>query len=231
MSVHGDSLSKCSDRQFTRFLCDASIASEGGKEELPPHGYGAFHQQYLLDGKIFCVGVIDILPACVSSVYLFYDPDYAFLSPGTLSSLYEIAFIKKLSRQSTELCHYYMGFYIHTCPKMRYKAQYSSSFLLCPESYEWLPVKECLAKLDKAKYSRLSGPAAADADMPRPHQLDETLVLYERRPIPFGRYKQLKQLRYSDAEEAESDCKEVHDYARLVGMTLASNMLLYRSSS
>jgi hypothetical protein len=25
-------------------------------------GYGAFHQQYLIDGKIVCVGVFDVLP-------------------------------------------------------------------------------------------------------------------------------------------------------------------------
>jgi hypothetical protein len=27
-----------------------------------------------------------------------------------------------------------MGFYIHTCPKMRYKSEYRPSELLCPES-------------------------------------------------------------------------------------------------
>ena len=36
--------------------------------------YGAYHRQYLLNGKIIAVGVIDILPSCVSSVYLYYDP-------------------------------------------------------------------------------------------------------------------------------------------------------------
>lgn len=51
------------------------------------HGYGSFHQQYILDGKIIAVGVVDILPFCLSSVYLYYDPDYAFLSLGTYSAL------------------------------------------------------------------------------------------------------------------------------------------------
>jgi len=50
-------------------------------------GYGSFHQQYILDGKIICVGVIDILPSLVSSKYLYYDPDYSFLSIGTYSAL------------------------------------------------------------------------------------------------------------------------------------------------
>jgi len=50
-------------------------------------GYGSFHQQYWLDDKLIAVGVIDILPGCVSSVYFFYDPDYSFLSLGTYGSL------------------------------------------------------------------------------------------------------------------------------------------------
>lgn len=50
-------------------------------------GYGSFHQQYILDGKIICVGVIDILPSLVSSKYLYYDPEYDFLSLGTYSAL------------------------------------------------------------------------------------------------------------------------------------------------
>ena len=50
-------------------------------------GCGSFHQQYWLDGKLIGVGVIDILPRCLSSVYFFYDPDYHFLSLGTYASL------------------------------------------------------------------------------------------------------------------------------------------------
>ncbi len=63
-----------------RFLCDASLPKEprscGGDLSVPEGGrsMGGFHQQYLLDGKIFCVGVVDLLPNCLSSVYLFYDP-------------------------------------------------------------------------------------------------------------------------------------------------------------
>lgn len=51
------------------------------------YDYGAYHQWYLLDGKLIAVGVIDILPGCISSKYLFYDPDYNFLSMGTYTAL------------------------------------------------------------------------------------------------------------------------------------------------
>lgn len=30
-----------------------------------------------------------------------------------------------------------MGFYIHSCPKMRYKGKLTGSYLLCPEAYTW----------------------------------------------------------------------------------------------
>lgn len=55
-------------------------------------GYGSFHQQYWLDDKLIAVGVIDILPGSVSSVYFFYDPDYNFLSLGTYGSLRWVLF-------------------------------------------------------------------------------------------------------------------------------------------
>lgn len=44
-------------------------------------------KQYWIDGKLLAVGVIDILPTCLSSVYFFYDPDYSHLSLGTYGSL------------------------------------------------------------------------------------------------------------------------------------------------
>lgn len=51
---------------------------------------------------------------------------------------------------------YYMGFYIHTCPKMSYKGSYAPSFLLCPERLCWVPLELCRPVLDARKYARLS---------------------------------------------------------------------------
>ena len=100
------------------------------------------------------VGVIDILPACVSSVYFYYDPEFSFLSLGVYSALSEINLANKLRESSSELKYYYLGFYIHSCPKMRYKAQYRPSELLDPVSYKWVPLEECTPLLDATKYSR-----------------------------------------------------------------------------
>lgn len=67
---------------FSLYLSQVENSPDG-----PEVGYGSFHQQYWLDGQIVAVGVIDILPTCVSSVYLYYHPDFASLSLGSYSAL------------------------------------------------------------------------------------------------------------------------------------------------
>jgi arginine-tRNA-protein transferase len=54
---------------------------------------------------------------------------------------------------SPDMKYYYMGFYIHTCAKMRYKAKFRPSYLLCPLRYTWHAVERCIQKLDNEKYS------------------------------------------------------------------------------
>ena len=50
---------------------------------------------------MIAVGVMDILPYCVSSVYFYYDPDYSFLSPGVYSAL---RYANSMSPHSTNFC-------------------------------------------------------------------------------------------------------------------------------
>ncbi|XP_022424269.1 arginyl-tRNA--protein transferase 1 isoform X2 [Delphinapterus leucas] len=199
---------------------------ECGKTEAenPPYGpdcgYGSFHQQYWLDGKIIAVGVIDVLPYCVSSVYLYYDPDYSFLSLGVYSALREIAFTRQLHEKTPQLSYYYMGFYIHSCPKMKYKGQYRPSDLLCPETYVWVPIEQCLPSLENSKYCRFNqDPEAVDED--RSKEPDRLQVFYKKAIMPYGVYK--KQQRDPSEEAA------VLQYASLVGQTCSERMLLFRN--
>ncbi|XP_074015325.1 arginyl-tRNA--protein transferase 1 isoform X9 [Numenius arquata] len=186
----------------------------------PECGYGSFHQQYWLDGKIIAVGVIDILPYCVSSVYLYYDPDYSFLSLGVYSALREIAFTRQLHEKAPDLCFYYMGFYIHSCPKMRYKGQYRPSDLLCPETYVWTPIEQCLPLLEDAKYCRLNQDVKA-VDEGRIKELGRVRVLHKRTVMPYSVYKKRR--------KGPSDEASVQQYASLVGQTCSERMLLFRS--
>lgn len=211
MAIHKESPSKCSLDQFKRFLCNSSLI---GKSE-----FGAFHQQYVVDGKIIAVGVIDILPHCVSSVYLYYDPDYAFLSPGTLTSLYEIAFTRQMQAKVTALKFYYMGFYIHSCPKMRYKAKYQPSWLLCPKTYHWVSVKQSLPLLDKAKYAILHPEHQIMHELAR---VEETFVLFGNQAMKFALYKEVT------STNSEGEDEEVQEYTQLIGYNLSKRILLYR---
>ncbi|XP_026560690.1 arginyl-tRNA--protein transferase 1 isoform X3 [Pseudonaja textilis] len=205
--------------EFTRFLCDSPLEAEH-LPNGPDCGYGSFHQQYWLAGKLIAVGVIDILPKCVSSVYLYYDPDFSSLSLGVYSALREIAFTRQLHEQASDLSYYYMGFYIYSCPKMRYKGQYRPSDLLCPETYTWIPLEQCLPSLEQSKYSRLNQDSKID-DEGMMKELDQVQVLYKRSVMPYRIYKRNR--------KGPSDEETVQQYAALVGQACSERMLLFRS--
>uniref|UniRef100_A0A8C2A4S4 Arginyl-tRNA--protein transferase 1 n=1 Tax=Cyprinus carpio TaxID=7962 RepID=A0A8C2A4S4_CYPCA len=219
MTVHGDAPYECGESQFKRFLCDSPLEAETAPDG-PDVGYGSFHQQYWLDGTIVAVGVLDILPSCVSSVYLYYHPDFSSLSLGTYSALREIAFTRQLQQQSPKLSYYYLGFYVHSCPKMRYKGQYRPSDLLCPETYTWVPIERCIPRLDISAYSRLNENAQA-GDARALKELSRVLVLHRRTVMPYAAYARKR--------KGSNDEKEVEQYASLVGQTCAERILLYRA--
>eukprot|EP01132_Coremiostelium_polycephalum_P005848 gene5848-7277_t len=160
--VHGEH--KKEKKSFTRFLVDSplipvdyspnGLATRKGTIAIPKEsGYGSYHQYYRIDGKLVAVGVIDILPKCLSSVYFFYDTDYQFLNLGKYSALCEIDWVKNVMTNVPQLKYYYMGFYIHKCQKMKYKAKFQPSDLLCSEKNEWVPLDKCIKKLDENNVS------------------------------------------------------------------------------
>ncbi|XP_017204109.1 arginyl-tRNA--protein transferase 1 isoform X3 [Oryctolagus cuniculus] len=219
MTIHQDPPDECGKTEFTRFLCSSPLEAESAPDG-PDCGYGSFHQQYWLDGKIIAVGVIDILPSCVSSVYLYYDPEYSFLSLGVYSALREIAFTRQLHEKAPQLSYYYMGFYIHSCPKMKYKGQYRPSDLLCPETYVWVPIEQCLPSLETTKYCRFNqDPEAVDEG--RSKEPDRLQVFHKKAIMPYGVYRRQRKDR---SEEAA-----VLQYASLVGQACSERMLLFRS--
>ncbi|KAL5964328.1 Arginyl-tRNA--protein transferase 1 [Taenia solium] len=152
--------------------------------------FGTYHQQYWLDGhKLIAVGVVDLLPGCLSSVYFFNDPRYSWLNLGTFSALWfvnvdlemEIAYVRNLQRTYggtvpayANLQYYTMGHYIHSSPKMNYKSGFSPSYLTCPVTYTWVPVDQCKRLLEQNKYSRLS---QADVEDPLTIPPDEEVMV------------------------------------------------------
>ncbi|XP_032573094.1 arginyl-tRNA--protein transferase 1 isoform X1 [Drosophila sechellia] len=219
ITVHNDNPARLTLASMQRFLVKSPLKNEKPRDG-PAMGYGSFHQQYWLDDKLIAVGVIDILPGCVSSVYFFYDPDYSFLSLGTYGSLREIEFVQSLAENVPSLKYYYMGFYIHSCPKMRYKGKLSPSYLLCPETYEWLLLTDVIrAKLDEHKYQRLNeDPAARDVNEFLKEHLDEVMMLLDAKTCT--NYRHYRQLR-----GAVCDVDTIIEYGKLVGKACARRML------
>ncbi|GAB1602313.1 arginyl-tRNA--protein transferase 1-like isoform X3 [Argonauta hians] len=218
-NVHNDPPQKPNVKQYISFLVDSPLIDKHrNTRDGSPYGYGSFHQQYILDGKIIAVGVLDILPDCISSVYLYYDPEYSFLSLGTYSALREIAMVRSIHKVCPKIEYYYMGYYIHSCPKMRYKGQYFPSFLLCPETYHWYPIEKCRPKLNENKYSRFSESDKVDEN--GNIDLNRVLIQRDHEKMSFEMYQQLK------PEANDKDL--VMEYAGFAGKECAQRMFLYR---
>jgi arginine-tRNA-protein transferase len=169
MTIHGESEDKVSNVQgFERFLCKSPLMSfvprskaadkcqlQPGQqvdvESDQPVAYGLYHMEYRFQGRLVAVGVLDILPRSISSVYLFYDPEYAFMRLGKVSAIREMALVKQIGRkQGMEKVKYYnLGLYIHSCQKMRYKSEYQPCELLDPETCTWLPYSTIKGQLDR----------------------------------------------------------------------------------
>uniref|UniRef100_W8C8L4 Arginyl-tRNA--protein transferase 1 n=1 Tax=Ceratitis capitata TaxID=7213 RepID=W8C8L4_CERCA len=241
--VHNDDPNRLTPSSLERF-CYKSPVKYTKPRSGPQDGYGSFHQQYWLDDKLIAVGVIDILPHCVSSVYFFYDPDYSFLSLGTYGSLREIDLVQQLAKKVPALKYYYMGFYIHSCPKMRYKGRLEPSYLLCPEAYTWhLLTDETRRKLDESKYQRLnSNTDAQDVENFQTSDLSKVMLLYDNAYLTYHRYIQslniptidnmldaIRSRIYKKITGDDDDRDLIIEYGKLVGKSLAHRMLYVKT--
>ncbi|KAI9848131.1 MAG: Arginyl-tRNA--protein transferase 1 [Thelocarpon superellum] len=98
------------------------------------------------------MGVLDLLPQCVSSVYFLYHDDFKKWNFGKLGALREASMAKENGYR-----WYYMGYFIPSCSKMRYKADYSPQHLLDPETYTWHPLDDDLKRrLDEKSFVSVS---------------------------------------------------------------------------
>ncbi|XP_015924898.1 arginyl-tRNA--protein transferase 1 isoform X3 [Parasteatoda tepidariorum] len=220
MAIHNDTEEECAVESFENFLIETPLESLD-EISLVGQTYGSYHQQYWLDDKLIAVGVLDILPYSVSSVYFYYDPDYSFLSLGTYSALREISLTRQLNAQYNDLQYYYMGYYIHSCIKMRYKGQYVPSYLLCPEAYTFHPIEKCKPLLDKSKFCRLEEDTKIE-DCDGKVVLKDVIILYKSKKMLYSLYR-IGKLGVNEDEEI------VQEYAKLVGQKCYKRMMLYRS--
>lgn len=91
---------------------------------------------YRLGDRIVAVGVTDLCPQGISSVYTYFDPDFADRSLGTYSVLYEIAWCRR-----NELPYYYLGYYVAGSGSMEYKSRFRPNEILVDEQ-RWIALPE-----------------------------------------------------------------------------------------
>jgi arginine-tRNA-protein transferase len=95
--------------------------------ELHVAGCGKFGKEvlYFYDDKMVAVDLIDFTDNGISSIYFFYDPDFAGLSLGKYSIYQQI-----LLARSQGLSWIYLGYYVDGCPSLAYKADFKPHQLL-----------------------------------------------------------------------------------------------------
>lgn len=134
----------------------------------------------------------------------------------------EIAFTRHLHNTCPNLKYYYMGFYIHSCCKMRYKGNFHPSDLLCPETYNWFPIKDCIPKLEISPYSRFDPDIDnVDKDFPNTNDIKYIPVLSKGEVMHYKLYRR----RFSEKLEK---LEEIQEYARLVGAKVAKSLIMVR---
>lgn len=122
---------------------------------------------------------------------------------GKVGALREIALAKEEGYR-----WWYGGYYIHSCPKMRYKSEYAPQYFLDPESYGWdLLSDEVKRKLDANKYLSLSCERAELAALPTPPPLQsaETTLNAEAEPAINSDTPMINDADEADAEDSDDD--------------------------
>lgn len=71
------------------------------------------------DQRLLAVGLCDLSPRVLSSVYFYFDPAEAKRSLGTFGALRELEWARQQGVR-----YYYLGYYIESCPSMQYKSNF-----------------------------------------------------------------------------------------------------------
>ena len=159
--------------------------------ELYPKKYGCYNLIHRIDGKIVAVGIIDILPTTLSSVYLYYDTDYKFLDLGVLTAILEIEYARSFHNLIDNNFKYYtMGFYSENVQKLRYKGFYEPTQLLDRFTMNYVYLKDIQSILKENKLIQLS----KEPKNPKYEYLtgDEINKYVDKLQIKFKKYKKVQ---------------------------------------
>ncbi|GJW62362.1 acyl-CoA N-acyltransferase [Tanacetum coccineum] len=186
IKVHNHKPDHITESSYKSIFVDSPLifVPSSGDNTVPPCGFGSFHMQYLINGKLVAVMVIDILPKYLMAKYHFWDPDLAFLSMGKYLILQGINWVKETQSYCPSLQYYNLGYYVHSIPKMRYKAEYCPSELLCPRHYQWVSFDIAKRLLDKKSYDVLFDFATLQYEAPALSNVIDDQIEQENEPFP-----------------------------------------------
>jgi arginine-tRNA-protein transferase len=119
---HGTEEESVTEERYSTFLVESCLHHE------------TMEIQYRVGDRLAGVGIVDRLRHSLSTVYFYFDPDFARLSPGTWSALFEIQLARAWGLQ-----HYYLGYYIPGCDAMNYKSRFQPCELKQPDTPGWIP--------------------------------------------------------------------------------------------
>ncbi|TXI39308.1 MAG: arginyltransferase [Nitrosomonas sp.] len=96
---------------------------------------------YYVEGVLAAVGIVNVTPQALSSVYFTYRLDYAKLSLGTYSVMAEIDYARRNSKK-----YLYLGYYVRDNHFMSYKARFHPNEVLMSGSH-WVPFYDTMGNL------------------------------------------------------------------------------------
>ncbi|MCX7049992.1 MAG: arginyltransferase [Candidatus Sumerlaeota bacterium] len=99
---------------------------------LGPSPIDTLEIQYRFESRLVAISIADMVPGALSSVYVFFDPDYARLRLGTFSALWEIQWAREMG-----LDYYYLGYWIPHCRAMSYKSRFRPCEVMDWSDYQW----------------------------------------------------------------------------------------------
>lgn len=107
------------EQAFKEFFCTSNIDTIWMEYRNP-------------QGRLLGLGLVDLLPRSLSSVYFIFEPQERRRSLGTFSIISEI-----LTARNLEKPWHHLGFWVPGSPKMEYKAEFLPHQVLGPGGWQW----------------------------------------------------------------------------------------------
>ena len=99
---------------------DATTAAEYRENLVGPDYPFAAEFQYRDAGRLVGVGLVDVVPGALNSIYFYYDPAWRPRGPGTFSALSEVNYAAATGRDWV-----YLGYWIPENDSMAYKNRFA----------------------------------------------------------------------------------------------------------